>query len=424
MAAFTLTQSEVDPSIFLVVGPDGMLVSTINEFLLHLSHCGRSAYTLRSYARGLAHFFGWLYTSRLDVDDVTTQAVETYMTFFSTEAKGGACPVDPHKADQINLHTRKSSPTVHRQPRTINHQLSVLASFFAYHIRQETERGSGRWIQRDSPVPASPSERTLTHSMPGRDAPKRGKAAELRRRVPRHIARQVDPTTASQLIETATSWRDKAILTLLYRTGQRIGDWSAFAGRHGILGMTLADIDERAGMITVLLKGARDEHRVPVTDDFWPLYHHYLREERHVDPSVSAVWVGLRKGKGHPLSYASFESSLRYIGRKLGANVNAHMFRHTLAQAIVDMGNLKVAQDILGHRHLETTADVYASTDQRAMIEAVRAAKSLFDAEQIHVHQTTTTEPGLSPGNRYVFAYDDETLQELDQAATQRADSR
>ncbi len=424
MAAFTLTQSEVDPSIFLVVGPDGMLVSTINEFLLHLSHCGRSAYTLRSYARGLAHFFGWLYTSRLDVDDVTTQAVEAYMTFFSTEAKGGACPVDPHKADQINLHTRKSSPTVHRQPRTINHQLSVLASFFAYHIRQETERGSGRWIQRDSPVPASPSERTLTHSMPGRDAPKRGKAAELRRRVPRHIARQVDPTTASQLIETATSWRDKAILTLLYRTGQRIGDWSAFAGRHGILGMTLADIDERAGMITVLLKGARDEHRVPVTDDFWPLYHHYLREERHVDPSVSAVWVGLRKGKGHPLSYASFESSLRYIGRKLGANVNAHMFRHTLAQAIVDMGNLKVAQDILGHRHLETTADVYASTDQRAMIEAVRAAKSLFDAEQIHVHQTTTTEPGLSPGNRYVFAYDDETLQELDQAATQRADSR
>jgi len=105
------------------------------------------------------------------------------------------------------------------------------------------------------------------------------------------------------LIDTATSWRDKAILTLLYRTGQRIGDWSVFAGRHGILGMTLADIDERAGMITVLLKGARDEHQVPVTDDFWPLYHHYLRDERHVDPSVSAVWVGLRKGKGHPLSY-------------------------------------------------------------------------------------------------------------------------
>jgi integrase/recombinase XerD len=424
MAAFTLTQSEADPSIFLVVGPDGLPASTLNEFLLHLSHCGRSAYTLRSYARGLAHFFGWLHTTGRHVDDVTPQAVEAYIALFSAETKGGACPVDPHKAGQINLRTRKSAPSVHRQPRTINHQLSVLASFFAYHIQRDTERGSGRWMHRANPVPASPSDNTNAHGMPGRDAPRRGKPAELRRRVPRRLPRQVDPPLAQQLIGTATSWRDKAILTLLYRTGQRIGDWSSFAGRHGILGMTLADIDEQAGTITVLLKGARDEHRVPVTDDFWPLYHHYLREERHVDPSISAVWVGLRKGKGHPLSYASFESSLRYIGRKLGANVNAHMFRHTLAQAIVDMGNLKVAQDILGHRHLETTADVYASTDQRAMIEAVRAAKSLFDAEQVHVHQTTTTEPGLSPGSRYVFAYDDETLQELDQAATQRADSR
>src|SRR5260370_37733033 len=92
--------------------------------------------------------------------------------------------------------------------------------------------------------------------------------------------------------------------------------------------MTLTDVDEHKGTITVLLKGARCAHRVPVTDDFWPLYHHYLSEERYVDSSVTALWVGLRKGKGHPLSYASFESSLRYIGRKLGANVNAHMFRH------------------------------------------------------------------------------------------------
>ncbi len=366
-----------------------------------------------------AHFVG-----HLPVDDVTPQVVEAYIVLFSTETKGGACPVDPHKAGQINLRTRKSAPSIHRQPRTINHQLSVLASFFAYCIQRDTERGVGRWMHRANPVPASPSGNMNAHGMPGRDAPRRGKPAELRRRVPRHIPRQVDPTLAQQLIDTATSWRDKAILTLLYRTGQRIGDWSSFAGRHGILGMTLADIDEQAGTITVLLKGARDEHRVPVTEDFWPLYHRYLREERNVDSSVSTVWVGLRKGKGHPLSYASFESSLRYIGRKLGTNINAHMFRHTLAQAIVDTGNLKAAQDILGHHHLETTADVYAHTDQRAMVEAVRAAKSLFDAEQTHADRTRKTESTVPPASRYVFAYDDATLQELDQAATQRADTR
>jgi integrase/recombinase XerD len=418
MASFTLTQSLQDARVFLVVGPDGRPVSSIHEFLLHLFHCGRSAYTLRSYARGLAHFFSWLHTTGRNTDDVTPQTVETYIAFFSTEAKGGACPADPQKVGQINLRTRKAAPPIHRQPRTINHQLSVLASFFAFRIQQDSERGGGPWRHRANPVPASSPDRNKAHGMPGRDAPRRGRAGELRRRVPRQLPRQVDSTTASQLIDTATSWRDKAILTLLYRTGQRIGDWSACAGRHGILGMTFADVDERTGTIIVLLKGARDEHRVPVTDDFWPLYHRYLSQERHVDASVSALWVGLRKGKGHPLSYASFESSLRYIGRKLGANVNTHMFRHTLAQALVDLGHLKVAQDILGHQHLETTADVYAQTDQRAMVEALKAAKSYLDAED-HLQPEHLS---MHLPNRYVFAYDEMTLQELDQVATHPSD--
>jgi len=69
--------------------------------------------------------------------------------------------------------------------------------------------------------------------MIGRDAPWRGRAGELRQRVPRRVPLQLDPVVAEQLIAIAPSWRDTALLTLLYRTGQRIGDWSAFAGRHG-----------------------------------------------------------------------------------------------------------------------------------------------------------------------------------------------
>ena len=123
------------------------------------------------------------------------------------------------------------------------------------------------------------------------------------------------------------------------------------------------------------------------------------------------------------MSYASFESSLRYIGRKLGANVNAHMFRHTLAQAMVDLGNLKVAQDILGHRHLETTADIYALTSQRAMVEALSAAKSHFDMGSSKPHHSLPTATNRSAANRYVFAYDEATVQELDQVTFHPSDT-
>jgi hypothetical protein len=54
------------------------------------------------------------------------------------------------------------------------------------------------------------------------------------------------------------------LLTLLWRTGQRISDWSDDHGRHGVLGMRLGDLDRASSTIVVCLKGARDEHRVPV----------------------------------------------------------------------------------------------------------------------------------------------------------------
>jgi integrase/recombinase XerD len=128
-----------------------------------------------------------------------------------------------------------------------------------------------------------------------------------------------------------SSFRDKAILTLLCRSGQRIGDWSTSAGRHGILGMSLSDVDRKRQLIVVRLKGVRDEHRVPVTDDFWPAYERYLKDERRAFPNGQSLWVALRKGRGKPLTYASLESSLRYISRKASVPVHPHLFRHTLA---------------------------------------------------------------------------------------------
>ena len=45
--------------------------------------------------------------------------------------------------------------------------------------------------------------------------------------------------------------------------------------------------------------------------------------------------------------------------------MHAHMFRHTLAQAVLETtGNLKVAQELLGHAQITTTADLYMHVDE------------------------------------------------------------
>jgi hypothetical protein len=167
----------------------------------------------------------------------------------------------------------------------------------------------------------------------------------------------------------------------------------------------------------VRLKGARDQHRVPVTDDFRLIYEQYLRTERQAALDVHAVWIASRKGQGNPLRYASFEPALHYIGRRAGISVHPHQFCPTLAPGVFETtGSIKVAQDILGHSHLSATADLYLRVDQHAMVTALAAAKS--STERATMQRSWPS----AKAAQYVFDYDDETISELERAIAQASD--
>jgi site-specific recombinase XerD len=206
---------------------------------------------------------------------------------------------------------------------------------------------------------------------------------------------------------TARSWRDRTLLKLLEWSGQRIGDWHPVHGRHGLLGLRLCDIDPVARTITVLLKGARDEHTVPVAEPFWPLYQRYLESERG-PVQHAAAWVSCRKGKGRPLSYATFETMLRVLRERSGVSrLTAHIFRHSFAQNVLEStGSLAIVQAFLGHSSPETTAAHYAVISFARLAEAVRILEERGTAPR-----SLTTKPSAN----YAFDYDARTLEELEQ---------
>jgi len=378
----------LEDSEFTLTG-DGPDVDDGREFLRWLTWCDRSTYTQRSYAQGLAHFLRWTREHGVTLGRVDRQLLGTYIAEFEG-AEGSA---------------RR------RQPATVNHRLSVLACFFSYLARRDRERGTGAFADREPPLGRS-SPLEGSHAMPGRDPLPRGRRGELRRRAPRRVLRGVEPEAAVALIDGARSARDKALLTLLWRSGQRVGDWSERHGRHGVLGMALGDLDRAAGTVTVRLKGARDRHRVPVAEDFWPLFVRYVADERGAGTPEEPAWLGMRRGAGRALTYRAFESALRDLGERVGVKISAHMFRHALGQALVEEAGLEVAREVLGHAHISTTANSYARVDEDAMAAALARVAGLFDL--------SAREPAPPEEGGYLFDYDHATLAELEQAAGRR----
>jgi site-specific recombinase XerD len=118
-----------DPHRPRVVGPDHAPVPAINDFLSYLEHRACSPYTVRAYARGLAHFAGWLHEAGVDLDAVTRPVVGQYTGAFGQGPRRHACLID------------RPSPNEGRQARTVN--LSVLASYFAFRIRPDDDRCDG-----------------------------------------------------------------------------------------------------------------------------------------------------------------------------------------------------------------------------------------------------------------------------------------
>jgi integrase/recombinase XerD len=146
--------------------------------------------------------------------------------------------------------------------------------------------------------------------------------------------------------------RDHAILVILLRLGLRAGE---------VAGLTLDDIDWRAGEIVVRGKGRRVD-RLPLPVEVGDAIAGYLRRGR---PVTARREVFLRSlAPVGPLSRGGISSIVRRACRRAAITpVGAHRLRHTLACTLVtaDAGLVEIGE-VLRHRGITSTA-IYARVD-------------------------------------------------------------
>lgn len=143
--------------------------------------------------------------------------------------------------------------------------------------------------------------------------------------------------------------RNKAIIETLYSAGVRVSE---------LAGLNVEDVDVHNGVMRVLGKGGK-ERLAPIgakAIDAIAAYRDALAQEAGIGRQNNGAMF-LNKDKGR-LSTRSISRVVDKLARACGLAVpiSPHALRHSFATHILDGGaDLRVVQELLGHRSLSTT---------------------------------------------------------------------
>ena len=263
--------------------------------------------------------------------------LDAVMVFFN-DAELSLLPDDVSESD-----VRRWSSTLHRKNmarKTIQRKLSVLRSFYRYHVNR-------RRIRHNPVIAIRPPKAPLT-------LPKVVEVDEIN-----HL-----------LNSTAETWiecRDKAMMELLYSSGIRLAELAA---------LSLVELDLREGLVKVLGKGNK-ERIVPVGGkaiaalQIWLSFRGDLITADNAEED--AVFLS---NKGRRLGHRSIQKRLEKLGIKTGASqrLHPHLMRHSFASHILESSSdIRAVQELLGHSDIATT-QIYTHLDFQHLDKAYDSA--------------------------------------------------
>jgi len=285
-----------------------ILNNLIRLFIESLSsEKGYSANTSRAYLHDLNEFVSFIINNRfsgkenqqdkdkLRVDEVESLMIRSYLGY---------------------LHKRNKKVTIARK-------ISVLRSFFRYLVKHDI-------------IPDNPADLILT--------PKQEKVIPIYLTVD-DMFRLLDSLKTNSL----SGLRNRAIFETLYSSGIRISE---------LVGLNVFDIDVTEYVIRILGKGNR-ERIVPIGKkavDAIKAYRERLRTKEGIRTDKNGpIFLNMKNDR---LTARSIARILEKAAKECGLSipVSPHSLRHTFATHMLDGGaDLRVVQELLGHKSLSTT---------------------------------------------------------------------
>lgn len=274
------------------------------------------------------------------------ELVERYCLFRVLRPDSQTCYVSSARALTIRV-----SPEVENDIRLITTEMLLrfradllkTGSPVSWNTHRNRLRTLFRFAIQDGALSANPMDRVGL--APVADKPRRGISTDVTRLIVSHLesTEHVDPG--------ARFWI--AVTKMLYYTGMR---------RRQLVGLCWGDINFTDKVLTLRADSSktRREWDIPlpadtVADLRW-LQRQRLDSGTIINPGMAVFDITLIRPTACPLNGNAITTYYWHLGQKLGVTVSPHRFRHGLATDIVNKtGNVRVAQDILGHADVKTT---------------------------------------------------------------------
>ncbi|WP_406377396.1 site-specific integrase [[Kitasatospora] papulosa] len=363
---------ETQHPAYAVLNQAGSPVEAVTPYLRDLALNDNSPATSRSYANDLLRWFRFLWLLNVTWDKATEGEVAVMVGWLRTAPNPQRRRTRPNapQPGSVNPRTGKRYLKAGYAPATINHALTVVASFYDFH----RDLGNGPLM---NPVPVSEARRrALAHRSPAEAVPA-FRRSRLRQRVPATAPRAIPDAMWDEFFAAMNHDRDRAAVLLYVSSGARASE---------LLGVTPADVDWPAQIVYVVSKGTKLREPIPASPQALVVLAAYLDAMGMPAPHESVFRT--RRGPDKPLTYWAMRRVIQRANDRLGTNWSLHDLRHTAAERMANDPNLTLVEvrAILRHADLATTGRYL-----HARVE------DLFDALQAH-YQRPRHQPTIAPG--------------------------
>jgi site-specific recombinase XerD len=283
------------------------------EFLEYIEiEKGRSIKTVENYDRYLTRFIRYLKSG--SPKDISDNSVREYRLWLNRQSTGN---------------NRATGETLKKK--TQNYYLIALRSFLKYLAKRDVKTLSAEHIEL-----AKVGERTIDLISP------------------EELSRLLSAPKGDDL----KTFRDKAILELLFSTGLRVSELCSLS----------RDVDFKTDSFSIRGKG--DKSRVVfLSDEAKSAVKKYLDKRTDVEDALFVkIGKGEKSDKGESgLARRSVERIVKYYAVKAGITkkVTPHILRHCFATDLLSNGaDIRSVQAMLGHASINTTQIYTHITDK------------------------------------------------------------